>query len=267
MDDLIWLQDWFTNQLIKQTGSVPQIEISTDNKSNWVVMVDFGSKAYEFEQHHNQSKIKSPTDWYTVSVVGNKFIGQGDASKLVLILEKFRETIGHGKKKSKFKTDQFFSSEIRNFIFEEDEDSKIFLHYTSEKRIAEKIIQEGFRFAASFDKTATEIKNDTIDLNYNHYLRKPFGDHVVVICVSKKLYRKYFNLLNQNSYTDIRVEELLCEAPYRMNDDMEKVFTIHKNFIKGYFNYYEGEITKNQTYNSAYDCPQFEKNLELYKSK
>jgi hypothetical protein len=263
MDDLIWLQDWFTDQIIKDPDNVPRIEISTDNKSNWIVVIDFGNKLFDFVQHHNVSKVKSGSDWFTVSAVGNKFIGQGDASKLVLILEKFRETVGHGKKKSKFKSDKFFSSAIRDFIFEEDENSKIFLHYTSEKRIAEKIVQEGFRFTSSFDKTATEIKNDTIDLNYNHYLRKPFGEHVIVICISKRLYRKYFNLLNQGIYVDIRVEELLCESPFRISEEQEKVFTIHKNFIKGYFNYYEGNIVKNQTYNSEYDCPQFEKNLNL----
>jgi len=61
--------------------------------------------------------------------------------------------------------EDFFSEENLDFIFKE-ENTKIFLHYTSDRAIADKILVEGFKFVTSFYKTGKIIKNPDFDPSY-----------------------------------------------------------------------------------------------------
>ena len=127
--------------------------------------------------------------------------------------------------------------------------------------VAENIIKTGFEFSVAFDKTTTTVFNDPIDINYNHLVRKPFGKYIIVICISKNIYEKYSKLISKSGNNYLKVEEVLTESLIKKNDSDENVFTLHKNYIKGFFNYSTGEIRANKSFNSTYDSDQFKKNI------
>jgi hypothetical protein len=54
---------------------------------------------------------------------------------------------------SSFFTDKLFEEKPMGFLLEDENKSKIFIHYTKEEADARNIIREGFLFADSFYKT------------------------------------------------------------------------------------------------------------------
>jgi len=71
-----------------------------------------------------------------------------DADQVLNLLEKLRllssETI--------VKRDKLFDEAVIKFLFTNDKDSKIFVHYTKDESVAKKIFKEGFMFVDSFEK-------------------------------------------------------------------------------------------------------------------
>ena len=157
--------------------------------------------------------------------------------------------------------DKMLDRRFSNFLFENDQEIKLFLHYTAQEKVAEKIIREGFKFANSFYKTAEYIYNDELYLIHRHHEHKQYGHYVIVICISNKIYKHYSEELNKRSAKNIAVEQVLTEKPTYIDDNSDEIFVLPRQYIKGYFNYLEGTIVKNPEFDFNYRSPKFEENL------
>jgi hypothetical protein len=211
MSNLSWLSKWYAGQVCKSMDKPIIIDISTSENATWLVKIDLNHSKYNKTTLKLQKKTKSDYNWFSIEIKDKIFFAEGDFTKLDFLIGKFREIIGEGQSKHYISDDFFFIDDIQNFIFSENEDSLVFLHYTNKKKIAGKIIKSGLEFTYAFDKTATKVKNDSVNLSYNHYIRKQFGNYVVVICISKKLYLSYIDKINKTSSSVLRV---LCTYKY-----------------------------------------------------
>ncbi|MCK5029735.1 MAG: hypothetical protein KAR57_08870 [Bacteroidales bacterium] len=163
--------------------------------------------------------------------------------------------------------DKLLDNRFSNFLFENDKEIKLFLHYTAKEKVAKTIIKEGFKFVNSFYKTAEYIYNDELYLIHRHHEHKQYGDFVIVICISKDKYNNYSEELARLRAKNIAVEQILTEAPPVIDENSDEVYILPKQFIKGYFNYIEGTIVENPDFDINYHSVAFNKNLEKIRSK
>ena len=162
--------------------------------------------------------------------------------------------------------DKLLNEKILKFLFENDSETKLFLHYTATEEVAQKILKEGFKFVNSFYKTAEFIFNDNLYLVHRHNEHKQFGHYVIAICISKKTYNHYTRELNKIDTKNIAVEQILTEVPSYTDENSEEIYTFPKQFIKGYFNYIDGSIKKNPDFDYNYKSDIFDENLKLLHS-
>jgi len=162
--------------------------------------------------------------------------------------------------------DNFFSEKIRDYIFEESGDKKLFMHYTQEVSIANRIMTEGFRFTYSFYKTADVFSEDKLDLIYKHNRNKYYGKFVIIISISDKIYDYYSDGLKETQSPGVVVEQILTETPPFLNEDEDVVFTLSNKFLKGYFNYETEQIVSNPEYKPDFNTDLFEQNLKKIKA-
>jgi len=172
-------------------------------------------------------------------------------------------TDNFGKKAIK---DKFLNDDIYNFLFGDNEEVKIYLHYTREKQVANEILSEGFKFVNSFYKTAELVFNDKLYLMHRHNEHKQFGEYVIVISIAKKNFNHFTQELSKLQAKNIAVEQILTEVPHQIDDNGEEIYTSPRQFIKGYFNYLNGTIVTNPYYNPDYLSPKFDDNLKKVKS-
>jgi hypothetical protein len=163
--------------------------------------------------------------------------------------------------------DKLLDNKFSNFLFENDKEIKLFLHYTAKENVAKKIIKEGFKFVNSFYKTAEYIYNDELYLIHRHHEHKQYGDFVIVICISKEKYNSYSEELARLRAKNIAVEQILTEKPPVIDENSDEVYILPNQFIKGYFNYIEGTIVENPDFDINYHSVAFNKNLEKIRSK
>ena len=161
--------------------------------------------------------------------------------------------------------DKFFNDNILNYIFKDTKDKKLFLHYTQEKTIADKVLKEGFQFRYSFYKTAYKITLDRLDLIYKHSRSKYFGKNVLILSISTEIYNYYTEELKKISPPEAFVEQILSEASPFHDENNDVVYALSNKFVKGYFNYETGEMTDNPEFNPNYDSDIFKKNLARLK--
>jgi hypothetical protein len=164
-----------------------------------------------------------------------------------------------------FFTDRLFEEKPMGFLLENENNSKIYIHYTKEEADAKNIIKEGFLFADSFYKTALPISHDRLDLLIKHNGRKSFGNFLVIICISEKIFHHYSGELDKNSLKVFAVENILAVAPPFRNENADLVYRLSNKFVKGYINHQTGEITVNPEFNPMFDSPLFVQNLERLK--
>lgn len=266
MNNLQWFSRWYSDQVSSGIGKTINVNISSEKKSAWKVKIDLKNTKFRKLSFKSQYYAKSEFNWYSLNIKNKVFIAEGDFTKLDFLLGKFRELIGETNHKNKFDYtgDYFLSDKIKNFIFEDEIHNRIFLHYTAEKENAIKILKNGLFYSYAFDKTATPVKNNSVDLNYTHYVRKQFGEYIVVIVFSRKLYNKYIEIINQLDAYILRVEEVLCEHPVRKNKDDELIYILSNKFIKGYCNYRTGEIVTNPDYKPDFDSNIFINNIKKF---
>ena len=256
MSNLLWLQNWY----IKQSyHSKIDINIQTNESRGWNVSINLEHTSYNQLPDYELINSKPEYDKYRVEYKDKKFRAEGNFTKLDFLIGKFRDLIGETDNYKK-KNDYFWDDKIQEFLFEDEKEQIIFIHYTFKKISAENIIKTGFKFY-DFDKTAAKANNFSTELNYNHNIRKQFGDFIVVICFSRELYMRYLGLIDKASKGHTKVEEILYEKIPYMNDDQELVYTLHHKYIKGYFNYTNREIIKNPDFDPFYDNERFAKNL------
>ncbi len=158
---------------------------------------------------------------------------------------------------------KFLGEDIMQFIFDDENESELFIHYTREEEIAKKILMEGLKFYHSLYKTSEKVHNDEIDLTFKHHQHKGYGNYVIVISIAKTIYDYYKNEINSITRF-VSVEQVLMEIPQYINEDNETIYTLSSSFIKGYFNYETGEIVKNPSFNAKYDSPKFRENVVKY---
>lgn len=187
-----------------------------------------------------------------------KFEKEWDNEHVLNLLEKLRllstETVS--------KRDKLFDEAVMKFLFANEKDSKIFVHYTKDINVAKKIFEEGFKFADSFEKTAEQIINDSVDLTYKHNIRKYYGKYIIVICISNNIYNYYDEEIKLISKQNMQVEQVLTDIAPCFNDNMDEVFTLSNHYIKGYVNYETGEVVSNKQFNSNYNSEAFKSNLQ-----
>ena len=177
---------------------------------------------------------------------------------IVLYLENLQVT----ERSTAIAKDKFLDKKIQKFLFENETKTTLFLHYTGTKDVANKIIQNGFNFVNSFYKTAEYIYNDELYLVQRHHEHKQFGNYVIIICISKKTYNHYTKELNKLKTKNIAVEQLLTEKLPTLDENLEEVYILPQQFIKGYFNYTTGIIINNPTFNADYHSDIFTENLK-----
>jgi hypothetical protein len=153
------------------------------------------------------------------------------------------------------------------FLLEDEKNSKIYIHYTKDEADARNIIREGFRFADSFYKTALPVTHDRLDLLIKHNGRKSFGNYMVIICISEKIFHHYSGELDKKGLKGVAVENVLTVAPPFRNENADIIYQLSNKFIKGYINHQTGEIISNPDYNPLYDSALFVQNLELFKNR
>lgn len=187
--------------------------------------------------------------------------GKLEKQDLLKILEKLKNP-EYNKKITK---DKMLDRKFSNFLFEDYDQIKLFLHYTAKENVAKKIIHEGFKFANSFYKTAENIYNDELFLIHRHHEYKQFGHYVIVICISKDIYNYYSEELSKIKAKNTAVEQLLAEQSPIKDDNSDHIYILPRQYIKGYFNYIEGTIVKNPEFNYSYHSHKLDENLQKLK--
>lgn len=162
-----------------------------------------------------------------------------------------------------YSKDKILDENVLNFVFSDSSNVHVFVHYTKEEKIAKLILDEGFRFANSFYKTAENVYYDKVDFAYRHHLHKKFGSYVIVISISRNVYNKYFEELKQLASKNILVEQIMTESPVQKDENYTEVYLLPKYYIKGYFNFETGEIVSNNNFNPDYDSEKFSENIKL----
>jgi hypothetical protein len=168
---------------------------------------------------------------------------------------------------SSFFTNKLLEEGTVNFILENDKDLKTYMHYTKEEADAKSILQEGFKFADSFYKTALPVTKDKLDMIIKHNSRKFFGEYLIIICISNDIVNYYSLELEKAGIKNYSFENILTETPPWRNDNSDLVYQLSSQFIKGYINHRTGEIVRNPGFDPLYNSPGFIKNIDLLKSK
>jgi hypothetical protein len=183
------------------------------------------------------------------------------AEEMMKFLQEIRKVSHY----SSFFTDKLFEEKPMGFLLENENDSRIFIHYTKNENDAKSIISDGFMFVDTFYKTALPVSGDKLDLLIKHNGRKSFGDYLVVLALSDKIFDHYSDEMDKQGIKGFSVENILTERPPVKNDNADLVYQLSNRFVKGYINHQTGEITRNPDFNPSYDTPVFEKNLEHLK--
>lgn len=125
---------------------------------------------------------------------------------------------------------------LLNFIGK-DKNVNTYLHTTKEEETAKNILNTGFQYF-DFFKTTDEISlKDKATLDWNLTMRKPYGNFTIII---------QFNRTYRSN-----IENLSSTKPFK-NEDGEAIYTLPKEFIKGYFNRKTAQIVKNPHFNINY---------------
>lgn len=168
---------------------------------------------------------------------------------------------------SSFFTDSLFEEKPIGFLLENQKDSRIYIHYTRLENDARNILKEGFLFADSFYQTALPVSNDRLDLLIKHNGRKSFGDYLIVLCISDKIFDHYASQLDIKGLKEFSVENVLTESLPFLNDNGDIMYQLSNRFVKGYINHRTGDIVPNPDFNPVFDSFVFEKNLDSLKEK
>jgi hypothetical protein len=162
--------------------------------------------------------------------------------------------------------EKFPDDNTLKFILEDNQNLKIFVHYTKEESVAMNILQDGFKFASSFYKTALPVSIDKLDMTIKHNSRKLFGDYIIIICISSDIASFYTKELMKANIRNHSFENILTEKPPLPNDNSDLIYQLAPQYIKGFINSVSGEIIKNPAFDPYYNSPNFVKNIELLKA-
>jgi hypothetical protein len=166
-----------------------------------------------------------------------------------------------------FFKDRLLDENTINFIFENDKDLRIYMHYTKDESVARSIVTDGFKFADSFYKTALPVSKDKLDMIIKHNSRKFFGEYLIILSISNDIVNFYSLELEKAGLKNYVFENVLTEEPPVRNENSDLVYQLSSKFIKGYVNLRTGEILKNQSFDPFYNSPAFMANIEKLKNR
>lgn len=155
------------------------------------------------------------------------------------------------------------TKEILEFIDYDEVTFICFSHRTPSEEIAEKIMKEGFEFAEALQSTTDLVVNDEVVLKYFYNLRRNYGKFNVIICIASDVYDHYLKELKLlPKGKDFTLEEILTEKEPRYDPERDQtIYTLPKQFIKGYYNEETSIIHKNPDFNPFYNSDKFKENL------
>ena len=152
------------------------------------------------------------------------------------------------------------NEDLKEFLIPASEDIDMYSHRTSSQEVAEKIIKEGFKFLDSFQKTTDQILNDIIYLRYWDTLRKHYGGYIIVLGISKKVSRKALDKLKGK----FEIQQVLSEIEEpNVDGDEEFAYTLPRQYVKGFVNRMNGEITLNPDFDPEFVPANLEQNIEF----
>ena len=96
MDELKWLQEWYSSKCDGEWEEYYGIKINTIDNPGWLVEVDILETEYEDKKFAPINVDNSEEDWIQCKVENGKFIGAGDQTKLSQIISVFREWASSG---------------------------------------------------------------------------------------------------------------------------------------------------------------------------
>ena len=130
-----------------------------------------------------------------------------------------------------------------DFIQERLIDSRVYIHFTGEKFISEKIVKEGFKYAYSFEKTTVEISHSFVDVKYKFQLHKNYGNFLIVICIPLSLFDNY------KSKGTTTQRDALCNLGLSDHHPEEELnYTLSPRYVYGYIDLKHKKIFKNEHY-------------------
>jgi len=178
----------------------------------------------------------------------------------------FLQEIAELSQYSSFFTDKLLEDSTLKFILESGKNMRSYIHYTKDETDAKSILENGFRFADSFYKTALPVTKDKLDLRMKHNSRKLFGDYIIVICISVDVANYYTYELEKAGIKNVSFENILTETLPSKNDNSDLIYQLSAQFIKGYVNHRTGVIVKNPGFDPLYNSSNFLRNIDLLKS-
>lgn len=93
IDELGWLQSWYHSYCDEEWKPAFGVSISTLDNPGWLVKVDLAGTSLEGTQLEYQLTDHGDNDWYGYSIENNVFQGCGDAFKLSVIINVFRQLV------------------------------------------------------------------------------------------------------------------------------------------------------------------------------
>ena len=151
------------------------------------------------------------------------------------------------------------SHEIRVFLFPQNENVIMYSHRTSSLDVANKIIDEGFKYWDSFQKTTDEVINDMVYLRYWDTLRKYYGGYVIIIAISNSLIKRIQHEIHPKYEAQQALSDQLDEIDEDNSDEI--LFLLPRQYIKGHIDRKTGDITFNKDYDPNYEPPDLDKRI------
>lgn len=153
------------------------------------------------------------------------------------------------------------SEKVKDFINSRLTDSKVYIHFTSRKEVATKIILEGFKYSESIYKTTQEVIQNSVDLNYKLQLYRPYGNFLVVISIPKDLYEFSNSYIKSNAQFSL-IDNILSD--YFKDEDLE--FKLPAEFMLGFIDMENSKIFKNDLYLKNYDANKYKSRIINFSS-
>ncbi len=158
------------------------------------------------------------------------------------------------------------TKDILTLLIPDNENVINYTHRTVNEEIARKIIKYGLKFTESFYKTTDIVIDNPVNLNYWKILRKAYGKYVIVISFTKRIIKHYESVLSSSTESNIiEVQQVLTDTEPELNEDNEEVYTLSRQFIKGYFNEETEIVVYNPDFNPDYESAVFMTNIDRIK--
>lgn len=143
----------------------------------------------------------------------------------------------------------------------ENENVEMFSHRTALEEVANKIIEDGFKFNESFQKTTDQIVDDIIHIRYWDTLRKHYGGYIIVLGIANNVFNRVLENLKSKSEVQQALSRFLKH--HDNNTDHEFAYLLPKQYVKGYINRETSEIVKNPDYNPEFIPEWLDQNIDF----